>query len=271
MEAPFPGNPALGVTLIVVGVTALALSWWRESRPGSEPSRWDSMLGGLGVAAACVTGLVGRDLATRRSAPPGSERLIHLFVYNYDRQWPLRFLDFSPMLLGFAVVSVALLALLGVARIRGSMMGALLCLAVLFAGWSLDVYMIALTPHWSQRGLFERYYARRRARPSPNPDPRFAFDPIIAHQMNWKGENFYTGNHVVAEECGLKYCTGSTSEWVREHPNQRAFFITEHSRVQGLLSQIRQGGGHAETISTEAEDNKFVLVEATLGSGAPRP
>jgi 4-amino-4-deoxy-L-arabinose transferase-like glycosyltransferase len=267
--APFPGNPVLGVTLIAFGVAALALSWWREDRP--ETDRWDSMLGGLGVAAACVTGLVGRDLATRRSAPPGSERLIHLFVYNYDRQWPLRFLDFSPMLLGFAVVAVALLALLGVARIRGAMMGALLCLAVLFAGWSLDVYMIALTPHWSQRGLFERYYARRRARPSPNPDPRFAFDPIVAHQMNWKGENFYTGNHVVAEECGLKYCTGSTSEWVREHPNQRAFFITEHSRVQGLLSQIRQGGGHAETISTEAEDNKFVLVEATLGAGAPRP
>jgi len=268
---PFPPNTPLGVALIVFGVAALALSWWREARPTEPPSRWESMLGGLGVVAACVTGLVGRDLATRRSAPPGSERLIHLFVYNYDRQWPQRFLDFSPMLLGFAVVAVALLALLGVARIRGAMVGALLCLAVLFSGWALDVYMIALTPHWSQRGLFERYYARRRPRPSPNPDPRFAFDPIIAHQMNWKGENFYTGNRVVAEECGLKYCIGSTSEWIREHPNQRAFFITEHSRVQGLLSQIRQGGGRAETISTEADDNKFVLVEATLGAGTPRP
>jgi hypothetical protein len=131
--------------------------------------------------------------------------------------------------------------------------------------------MIALTPHWSQRGLFARYYARRRPRPSPNADPRFAYDPIIAHQMNWKGENFYTGNHVVAMECGLKYCTGTTAEWVREHPGQRAFFITEHSRVQGLLQQLRQNGGRAETISTEGEDNKFVLVEATLGTPPPRP
>ena len=269
--APFPGNPGLGGSLVALGIAALAFSRWREARPAAAPSRWDSMLGGLGVVAACVTGLVGRDLATRRSVPPGSERLIHLFVYNYERQWPLRHLDFSPVLLAFTVVAVALLALLGVARIRGAMTGALLCLAVLFAGWSLDVYMIALTPHWSQRGLFARYYARRHARPPPNPDPRFAFDPIVAHQMNWKGENFYTGNHVVAMECGLKYCTGNTTEWMREHPGQRAFFVTEHSRVQGLLTQIRQGGGRAATISTEAEDNKFVLVEATLGAGAPRP
>jgi hypothetical protein len=208
---------------------------------------------------------------SRRSVPPGSERLIHLFVYNYDRQWPTRFLDFSPMLLGFTVVAALLLALLGVARARGAVAGALLCLAVLFAGWSLDVYMIALTPHWSQRGLFARYYARRRPRPAPNSDARFAYDPIVAHQMNWKGENFYTGNHVVAEECGLKYCTGSSAEWMREHPGWRVFFVTEHSRLQGLLQQIRAGGGRAEAISTEREDNKFVLVEATLGPGTPRP
>ena len=268
---PFPGNPALGVTLIVFGVAALGLSWMRDARPAVAPSRWDASLGALGLVAACITGLIGRDLASRRSAPPGSERLIHLFVYNYDRLWPVRFLDFSPVLLGFGLVAVALLCMLAVARLRGAMMGALLCLAVLFAGWSLDVYMIALTPHWSQRGLFARYYARRRPRPSPNADPRFAYDPIVAHQMNWKGENFYTGNHVVAMECGLKYCTGTTAEWVREHPGQRAFFITEHSRVQGLLQQLRQNGGRAETISTEREDNKFVLVEATLGAPPPRP
>ena len=89
-------------------------------------------------------------------------------------------------------------------------------------------------------------------------------------RQNWKGENFYTGNHLVAMECGLKYCTGTTAEWIREHPGQRAFFVTEHSRVQGLLALIRQTGGRGETISTEAEGNKFVLVEATLGTGASR-
>ncbi len=263
-----PGNPALGGALVGVGAAALGFSWWVQRREATAPSRWDSMLGALGILGACVTGLVGRDLVARRSSPPGSERLIHLFVYNYDRAWPTRFLDFSPMLLAFTVVAAALLVLLAIPRARGAMAGALVCLAVLFAAWSLDVYMIALTPHWSQRPLFDRYYARRHARPSPNPDPRFAFDPIVAHQMNWKGENFYTGNHVVAMECGLKYCVGTTADWIREHPNQRAYFVTEHSRVQGLLGLIRQTGGTGQTISTEAEGNKFVLVEATLGAGS---
>ena len=38
--------------------------------------------------------------------------------------------------------------------------------------------------------------------------------------------------------------------------------------MQGLLGQIRQQGGNGSEISTEADDNKFVLVEATLGPRA---
>ncbi len=258
-----PANPVLGGVLLALGVGALGYAWWRAPRTGNA-DRWDTMLGAFGVVGALVTTLVARDLCTRRSVPPGSERFIHLFVYNYDRAWPLRFLDFSPMLLGFSVVAVACLALLAVAPLRASMVAALVTVAVFFAGWSLDGYMMAVTPHWSQRGLMERYYARRH----PATGGMFRFDPLIAHQMNWKGENFYTGNHLVVEECGLKYCSGTTNEWMRAHPGIRAFFITEHSRVQGLLGQIRQQGGNGSEISTEADDNKFVLVEATLGPRA---
>ena len=128
---------------------------------------------------------------------------------------------------------------------------------MLFSVWALDVYMIDVTPHWSQRPLFERYYAARR--PS-TADPRFPFDPIIAHQMNWKGENFYTGNHVVAEECGLKYCTGSTADFLRTYAGTRVFVITEHSRVRGLITTINGQGGTAREITTEGLNNKFVLV-----------
>ncbi len=223
---------------------------------------------GLMIAAAALLVFIARDLVATRSTPPGSERLIHLFVYNYDRAWPTQYLDFRGPLLGFGVAAVVSVLLVGVARVRAYAARGVVVLATLFAAWGLDVYMIQVTPHWSQRPLFERYYAMRR--PTTR-DPRFRFDPIVAHQMNWKGENFYTGNHVVAEECGLKYCTGSTAEFIRQYGAGRVFFVTEHSRMGGLLSTIRSAGGDGHAVTTERDDNKFVLVEAQLGGAAGAP
>ena len=216
-----------------------------------------------------------RDLAyDGTTRPPGYQRLLQLFTYQYERMWPSRSFNYHAILVGFGVVAVLASAGLVVHRLRPMAARAMVAVAFVFAAWGLDFYMVDVSRHWSQRSLFERYYVRRQARTTEGregEDARYDHDPIGAYQMNWKGENFYTGNHVVAMECGLKYCTGTTAEWVREHPGQRAFFITEHSRVQGLLQQLRQNGGRAETISTEREDNKFVLVEATLGAPPPRP
>ncbi len=84
---------------------------------------------------------------------------------------------------------------------------------------------------------------------------------LVAYQMNWKGENFYTGNHVPAF-----VSTGSTfTNWLKD---QRAkgtttmYFITEHGRTGGLKSEVAPKG------YTELTDknlcNKFVLVRAEL-------
>ncbi len=178
-------------------------------------------------------------------------------------------LDFRGALLGFGVAARGGAASSWAYRscaLGGARRGVA---ATLFALWGLDVYMIDVTPHWSQRPLFERYYARRGQATN---DPRFPFDPIVAHQMNWKGENFYTGNHVVAEECGLKYCTGSTAEFLRLYGAGRVFFVTEHSRLQGLLGTIRTAGGEGHALTTERDNNKFVLVDATMSPrGASTP
>jgi hypothetical protein len=230
-------------------------------------------MGALAIGAAALVAFVTRDFATARGSVPGSERLIHLFVYNYDRPWPSRVLDFRADLFGFGAVAAVSMAALAVHRARPYAARGVVVLAALFAVWGLDIYMVRVTPHWTQRPLFERYYARRRP---TNVDPRFTHDPIVAHQMNWKGENFYTGNHVVAEECGLKYCTGGTAEFLRGYRGRRVFFVTEHSRLGALQSTIRTAGGEGRPISTDRENNKFVLVEAnfpngTTGSGAARP
>ena len=266
--APGLPSPTLGGVAVALGAAALVASWYLDRR-AEEPADDDARIrlanyGAVGVTAAALVGIIARDLVARRSVPPGSERLIHLFVYNYDRPWPLSYLDHHAILLGWGVGAVAVYLLFAVRGAQAWAARGAVTFAALFAAWALDVYMIDVTPHWSQRALFARYYASRRPAGS---DPRFPFDPIVAHQMNWKGENFYSGNRAVAEECGLKYCTGSTLEFIRAHPGQRMFFVTEHGRVSGLLSTIRTHGGDGQQVSTEEENNKFVLVEATLGHG----
>ena len=114
-----------------------------------------------------------------------------------------------------------------------------------FGFWALDKYMIDLSNHWSQRNLFERYFATRSVRESVGggEDGRYGSDPLVAYQMNWKGENFYTGNHAVMLECGLPLCKERTPEWLRRHDGQRVFVVTEHSRSSSNISQIRTAGG----------------------------
>jgi len=276
-------NVPVGVAMLVaaVGVWVLGMRLHRDvygpETPGDstdvDAPFTASGMGALAIGAAALVAFVTRDFATARGSVPGSERLIHLFVYNYDRPWPSRVLDFRADLFGFGAVAAVSMAALAVHRARPYAARGVVVLAALFAVWGLDVYMVRVTPHWTQRPLFERYYARRRP---TNVDPRFTHDPIVAHQMNWKGENFYTGNHVVAEECGLKYCTGGTAEFLRGYRGRRVFFVTEHSRLGALQSTIRTAGGEGRPISTDRENNKFVLVEAnfpngTTGSGAARP
>jgi 4-amino-4-deoxy-L-arabinose transferase-like glycosyltransferase len=272
-EGSPPATPTLGAAMLV----AAGALWFfglriERAYPLSstgEPTSPEESVGFavLALGAVAIVVSVTRDFVTTRSAIPGSERLIHLFVYNYDRPWPSRVLDYRAALFGFGAVATVSMLALASRRLRPYAARGAVVFAALFAFWGLDVYMVQVTPHWSQRQLFERYYALRQP---TNADPRFTHDPIVAHQMNWKGENFYTGNRVVAEECGLKYCTGSTAEFLRGYRGQRVFFITEHARLGGLQSIIRNAGGEMRAITTDRDNNKFVLVEGHFPHG-PSP
>src|SRR6185436_2847772 len=94
--------------------------------------------------------------------------------------------DYCFLLMGFVVVAFVLLVLAGVPRVQKVAIYALLGAIFWLSAWALNVYMIDLTPHWSERELIKRYYSERKG-PS---------EPLVAWQMNWKGENLYTGNRV---------------------------------------------------------------------------
>ena len=300
---PLPGSPVLGGVLCALGAAALVVSWWFARVDGEESSHEGLLaalqaedtperaeraralgtdvnayraisLGAMAVGGAAVLAFVARDLAyDGNTRPPGYQRLLQLFTYQYERMWPSRSFNYHAILVGFGVVAVLACAGLVVHRLRPMAARALVAVAFVFAAWGLDFYMVDVSRHWSQRSLFERYYSARHARPvegREGEDARYDHDPIGAYQMNWKGENFYTGGRCAMLDCGdLPFCSNHLRQWLEQHHEQRLYFVTERSHGSNIVSQVTSGGGTAREVTDEWDQNKFVLVEATAGVGRP--
>jgi len=209
------------------------------------PSRWSAAAGVAMAVGACIVAFVGRDLSWMTSARPhGSERLIHLFVYNYGRPWP-EHLDYRPVLGGFAIAASVAVAAASLRRWRSMATRVATAVAIAFCAWSLNVYMVDLAAHWSFRDLATRYYAEREG-----PE-----EPLVAWQMNWKGENFYTGNrvYVFAETDNKRF-----EKWIAENEGRRVFVVLEHKRLPRLEALL--AGRELRALSTRRDNNKLLLV-----------
>jgi hypothetical protein len=202
--------------------------------------------------AALVIVLVGRDLATKPEGAdqPGAIRLLHLFTYNYKRPWPDS-LDFGAILGGFTVAGALVALGLGVRRLRRHAVMAFCAFAFVWALWGLDVYLMKTSPHWGQHEVIEAYYRDRKG-----PE-----EMLVAYQMNWKGENFYTGNHVPAfVSSGATFQTWLKTQ--REKGVKVLYFVTEHSRTGGLRNEV--AGKSYKELTDKTLCNKFVLVRVEL-------
>ena len=182
----------------------------------------------------------------------GPMRLIHLVCYNYSRPWP-ETIHFEPVIVAFTVASA--LGLLGIvvggkARIHGVVFfGIVTCL---WTGWGLDRYLVKIAPHWSQRETVIEYYKRRK---SPE-------EWLVAYQMNWKGENIYTGNHLITfVASGEKFKSWVDEQRKSKHPVM--FVTTEHTRISSLKSEIGKLK-KLDVVTDKALNNKFALVRVEL-------
>ena len=84
--------------------------------------------------------------------------------------------------------------------------------------------------------------------------------PLVAYQMNWKGENFYRGNHLATF-----VSTGHAfQDWVDDEKRagrKTLYFLTEPKRLDNLHGEL--GRPRDFTALTTARDNdKFLLVRA---------
>jgi hypothetical protein len=125
----------------------------------------------------------------------------------------------------------------------------LLCTTFWFSAWALNVYLIDLSPHWGQRELVKRYYQERHG----------AEEPLLAWQMNWKGENIYTGNRV---HVFVQLDNKAVNKWMEQHANSTAFFVLEHSRLGNFKRMM--GKRKVEELTTARDNNKFILVRAEI-------
>ncbi len=244
---------AMAWGLIALAVVA-GLGAWRWAPSPTERlgqrARWEEASIGAALAVGAVLlAFVGRDLSWVTTArPQGYERLTQLFIYNYKRPWPEQF-DYRPILIGFAMVAVVVFALGMMRAFRPLMARLALALAICFCAWSVNVYVVDLADHWSTRLLVKRYYELRNG-----PE-----EPFVAWQMNWKGENFYTGNraHIFVDQRTKKLMA-----WLDKNPGKRAFFVFEHTRLKRFQRLV--GSRQVRELSTKRESNKYLLVELEI-------
>jgi 4-amino-4-deoxy-L-arabinose transferase-like glycosyltransferase len=255
-----PASPVVGVLLLVLGA-AVAVTFVKTFRANgkADPGEDDDveahtarMLAAGAVCAALLIVIVTRDLAVKpeNADQPGAIHLLQLFTYNYRRAWP-ESLDFSAALTAFGAMAVALSAALAVRAVRRDAAVAMCAFAFVWGLWGLDVYMQKTAQHWGQHEVIAAYYEDRA---SPE-------EGLVAYQMNWKGENFYTGNHVPA----FVSTGGTFTTWLKKQRDAGVkvlYFITEHGRLSGLKSEVAAKSYREITDKTLC--NKFVLVRAEL-------
>ena len=252
-QAPLWWVAAVGIGLGVVLLTLGAIAFGRQRiKAGPDEARTreldseHSVIAALGVMAALTLLAVTRDLTKNDIKPAGNSRLMQLFTYNYSRHWP-EHLDFQGILLAFGLVSAVLCLLLVVRPIRHHVATALCASALVGAVWGVNVYLVRCSPHWGQRETMQAYYEHRST-------PK---EPLVAYQMNWKGENFYLGNKMPAfVSSGKKF-----KQWMKKQKKLGVkvfFFTTEHSRISSLKREL-DNPKKFDVLTTKKLNNKFLL------------
>jgi hypothetical protein len=228
-----------------------ALDTVRDGSPGRARIFAPKIIALLG--ALFVTALVAKDLVADTGARDvsGQAHLMQLFTYRYDRAWPAG-LHFGWIIVALAALGCACLAGLTVARARRVAAMGLFGVALGFAAFAVDVYLPACAPHWGQRPLLDAFYMQRGP---TGPE-------LVAYQMNWKGENFYTGNRVaifVSSGAPMK----TYVEKRRSRGEGELYFVTEHDRIASLRNELGPVKSFEE-LTDRSVDRQFCLVRARL-------
>ena len=215
------------------------------------------------VAALTGLPLLGVIMADLVSAKNSPQRFLWLFSYDYinspsGRPWPPS-LDFRTPLVVFAVLfALTTLALCWRRWVRAATVG--LCgAAVAFTWFLLDVYMPGVAPYWSQKQTVAEYYKLRRS-----PEER-----LIAYNMYWRGETFYTKNEIYEGPMedrtvfDMEHADEKMQQWCATHRGRRVFILFENGRQQRVKGLLPADARDSFRVLYD-KNNKFSLAQADL-------
>jgi hypothetical protein len=87
--------------------------------------------------------------------------------------------------------------------------------------------------------------------------------------MNWKGENFYSGNRLPAfVSSGVKFKSWLKAQ--RKQGTRVVFFVTEHGRISTLKSELGRAV-RVKVVTDKRLNDKFALVRVELLQGPTEP
>ncbi|MDR0965209.1 MAG: glycosyltransferase family 39 protein [Myxococcales bacterium] len=205
---------------------------WRQGRVGLEKNAL------LILAGLVLFALVAHDLW---KAPA---HLIHMFVYKYDRAYPLE--EVNPKRVFqvlFVTAGLGLAAAALVFRSRKTFICLITTLAIAFSLYGSWVHWKNLTFHWSQRDIFWAYYQNRKSD-----------EPIAAYYMNWRGETFYSSNtirQIKARDKFDEFLDQKGAVWI----------LVEQSRYEKMSQLVEAKQRSIEIV--DRSGNKFYLAKAT--------
>jgi 4-amino-4-deoxy-L-arabinose transferase-like glycosyltransferase len=224
--------PALPAIAMLVGLTLDELLLRAK-----HYSRWSL------VAASAVTALVARDLVSEH----GPARFILLLTYRYSRSWAST-AAFTKPLLAIAIVGAGSMAIAAVPRLRRWALRTTFASAVVLAVVLLDLYLPRCSADGGQRDVLATYY---RDRTSPA--------PLVAYQLNWKGENFYSGNNLA-----IFISSGPPMKtYLDRRHGETVYFVTERGRISGLKRELGAPSSFVELTGPDVS-SEFTLVRAVL-------
>lgn len=216
---------------------------WEQHERRLDGARTMAML----VVAGAATALVGIDVA---SLPAHFAKLM---TYRYSRLWPSE--SWNATVVGGFVIALSLAVLAAtVSSVRRKALVAVTVIACAFTLFLLDVYWLRTGPLGGQRALFEAYY-RARAGDTNRTE-------LVAYQLNWKGENFYSGNDLaIFIQSGAPFRKYLEERKRRELPI--LYVVTETGRVSSLRSELGSIGSF-DILTDAASSPEFSLVRAVL-------
>jgi 4-amino-4-deoxy-L-arabinose transferase-like glycosyltransferase len=217
------------------------------------------------AAAAALVGLplLGLVLHDLTASTQSAQLFIWLFSYDYvnapqGRPWPPG-LDFRPALVTFGLLFALAVAALSLRRLRRPAVVLLGLGAVAFTYFLLDVFMPRTANHWSQKPLIAAYYQQRQS-----PAER-----LIAWQMFWRGETFYTKNEIFDGPYDQRTVflgdknQENLKDYIARNRGKRMFFIVEQTRWETLRSLL-PADKRATLRRLDERNNKFYLAVADL-------